>query len=327
MRPALAFGLLLAVSADERRKVPVVCPLDGTSFTAIEVVTTNQWGGIDADFCPHAYKTTPLEFRVWTCPSCGFTGRKADFGARLPEEEKKALREGLSPAEPIRKGAAQSEIPGHVKYDLWAQVLRIRGAPPEEIGRAWLHASWSCRQQGAIELDGFDEWETLRESYGLNQPPLQLGRKNRTELDLEAARKIARDVEGGRHERGVSRTLARYLAAFLFRKHGENGEAEAWLKSLEALKGENSVVEEAAGRMRASIERERGYQKKALEAFTAALGRGGRNSAEIAYLTGELHRRLGDREAAAAAYLRALAASPAAALRDLILRQKALVEK
>ena len=54
MSPLLGACLLLGLAADERRTVPVVCPLDGTAFTAIEIVVTNQWGGIDADFCPHA---------------------------------------------------------------------------------------------------------------------------------------------------------------------------------------------------------------------------------------------------------------------------------
>jgi len=271
---ALCGGLFFP-AADEKRQVPVVCPVDGTKFTATEIVLSNQWGGLDADFCPHAFKTTPLEFYVWVCPACGFAGRKKDFGARLSEEEKRALGGGaLKPCEPIRKGARQSEIPGHVKYDLLAQAARLRGAPPEEAGRAWLHAAWSCRQQGAIELDGFEEWETLKSEYGLLQTPMQLGKKNRTDFELEAARRIEKDAEAKKYERGINRTLARYLAAFLHRKHGENAAAERWLGEVEALKGENSVVDEAAGRVRASIAREREYQKKAIEAYSEASRRG-----------------------------------------------------
>jgi hypothetical protein len=217
-----------------------------------------------------------------------------------------------------------------VKYDLLAQVARIRGGAPEELGRAWLHAAWSCRQQGTVDLDDFDEWEALRSNYGLQQTPLQLGKKNRTEFELEAARKVEKDIEGRKYERGVHRTLARYLAAHLFRRHGENAEAGRWLRELEALKGENSVVDDAAGRMRASIVLEREYQEKALEAYGAALREGPsapRSAPEIHYLVGELHRRLGSPAEAAAAYRKAMDGDSSPALKDLARRQKALVEK
>ncbi len=317
-------------AADERRQVQVVCPVDGAKFTAVEVVLTNQWGGVDADFCPHAFKTTPLEFYVWLCPSCGFAGRKVDFSARLTEEQKKALREGLRPAEPIPKGARQADVPGHVKYDLMAQAAKILGAPPEDVGRAYLHAAWSCRQQGAVELDGLEEWESLRAGYGLQQTPLQLGKKNRSEFDLETARRVRKDVEEKRHERGVNRLLARYLLAYLYRKHGENADAERWLDELDAMKGSNSVVDGAAARMRASIVLERAYQAKAIEAYTEVLRpgpAGRRGAAETAYLLGELLRRTGRPGEAAEWYRKAVEWGASEALKELILRQKALVEK
>jgi len=297
---------------------------------------TNQWGGLDADFCPHAFKTTPLEFYVWVCPACGFAGRKKDFEAKLPAEEKAALAAGLKPCEPIRKGARQAEIPGHVKYDLLAQAARIRGAPPEEAGRACLHASWSCRQQGAVDLDDFEEWEALRANYGLQQTPMQLGTdrdkkpRNRTEFELAAAARIEKDVEAKRYERGVQRLLSRYLLAHLYRKHGENADAERWLKDVAALKGENSVVDAAAARMRASIDREREYQRKAAEAYSEAARKappGARSGAEFAYILGEIHRRLGDPQAASEWFQKAIDGSASEALKELARRQKAIVGK
>src|SRR6187549_2943212 len=129
----LLFCALLAAS-DIHKPVKVTCPVDGTKFDAIEITATNQWGGRDADGCAHAYNTTPMESYVWVCPTCKFAGRKKEFDATLPD------------------AAKQAQIPGHVKYDLLAQVAQIRKAAPEEIGRAWLHASWSCRQQGVTYL-------------------------------------------------------------------------------------------------------------------------------------------------------------------------------
>jgi tetratricopeptide (TPR) repeat protein len=333
---AWIIALVLGTAGDEKKSVQAVCPVDGTRFTAVEVVTTNEWGGIDADFCPHAFKTTPLEFYVWVCPACAFAGKKKDFAEKLPEEQKKALRSGLRPLVEIPPDARQADIPGHVKYDLLAQTARIRGARPEEVGKAYLYASWSCRQQGAIALDDFDEWTAVRNGYGLNRTPLALGTvgsgegkrmRNRTEFELEAAKRLEKDVASGKHK-GAQRILARYLAAYLYRRHGENADAERRLKELDALRGENSVVDEAVDLMRRSMSREREFQGKATEGYAAAFASGGLPAGalpEVAYLLGELHRRTGNPRAASEWYQKALDASPPEALRKLASAQKALL--
>lgn len=331
----MSFLLLVLLSfGDDKKPVDVVCPADGHRFTALEVTVTNQWGGVDLDFCPHAFKTTPLEFFVWVCPGCKFAGRKRDFAGKLSEGEKKALLAGLRPEVEIKKAAKQGDIPGFVKYDLLAQAARLRGLPPEEAGKAYLHAAWSCRQQGAVYLDGFDEWEALRTGYGLNRPPLEMGldknkkAKNRTEFELEVVRKVEKDIEARKFS-GINRTLSRYLAAYLYRKHGENAEAERWLADLETYKGENSVVEDAAARMRLSIARERDFQKKAIDSYAAAVADGVAKPsyAEFAYLLGELHRRTGAAKPASEWYRKAIDATASEALKEWALRQKSLVDR
>lgn len=326
----LAAGLGGPSAGDEYKTVDVVCPVDGTRFQAREVTVSNRWGGIDADFCPHAVKTTPLELGAWVCPGCGFAGRKADFQSALDEPTRAALKAGLRPMAPIPRDAKQTQIPGHVKFDLAAQAARLRGAPTTDVARAWLHASWSCRQQGAVDFEAFDEWEALKRSYGVLRTPMDLGfRKNRTDYDLEVAAKVAKDVEAGRPA-GTNRLLAPYLAAFLHRKHGENAEAERWLAELAKLKGDNSVVDDAAVRMADSIRLEREFQKKAVEAYTEAHAAGSlepRAAAEVAYLVGELHRRLGDGGAARTWYARALEGEASDGLRRLALAQQARLER
>jgi uncharacterized protein (DUF2225 family) len=315
----LVAALLLG---DERKAVDVVCPVDGHKFQAAEV-RSNRWGGVDTDFCPHAIKTTPLELYVWVCPGCRFAGRKADFEAAVAEEDKKALLEGLKPLAEIPKGARQDKISGWVKYDLMAQAVRLRKGSAAEIGRAYLNASWSARQQGAAFLDGFDEWETLYKNYQLDQEPMKIGfGKNRTEFDLDIVRKVEKDIQAKRYPKGVQRILAPYLAAYLYRKHGENAEAERWLGDVDALKGENSVIDDAAARMRASIVLERDFQRKAMAAYEPLA-----TSPDVAYLMGELNRRTGERKAAAEWYQKALSAGPAEALKKLATEQKAKAEK
>src|SRR6185295_979416 len=296
-----------------------------------EITATNQWGGRDADGCAHAFNTTPLESYIWVCPSCKFAGRKKDFEGTIPEADKKPLLDGLRPMAEIKKDAKQSQIAGHVKYDLLAQVAQIRKAPPEEIGRAWLHAAWSCRQQGSVYLSDFDEWEALRDRYNLNTKPMAFGlTKNRTEFELEVARKIEKEIEGKQYERGPNRILARYLAAYLFRKHGETVQGERWLAELEKLKGENSIVDDAAAKLRASIPLEREFQKKAMETYRAAYEAGGfdkKVAPEVAYLLGEFARRLGDSKAAVTWFQKSLESTDSEPLKKLAAAQKAIAEK
>ena len=327
----LLLGAALAFFSDIHKQVKVTCPVDGTKFDVIEITATNQWGGRDADGCAHAFNTTPMESYVWVCPACKFAGRKKDFDAAIPDAEKKALQDGLKPMIEIKKDAKQGQIPGHVKYDLLAQVAQIRKAPPEEVGRAWNHAAWSCRQQGSAYLADFEEWEALRDRYTLNQKPMTFGlTKNRTDFELEVARKLEKDLENKQYEKGANRILARYLAAYLFRKHGENAPAERWLSELEKMKGENSVVDEAAAKARASLPLEREFQKKAMETYRAAYEAGGLDkkvAPEVAYLLGELSRRLGDAKSAVAWFQKSIETTDSDPLKKLAAAQKALAEK
>ena len=127
----------------------------------------------------------------------------------------------------------------------------------------------------------------------------------------------------------LKRILAAYLAAYAWRKHGENVKAERWLKDLESFEGKNSIIDRAAQKMRASIELERSYQRKALERYSlvvkaetgSLLAR-----AEMAYLIAECHRRLGEPESAAPWYDKASELTPSEQLQTLAAQQKLLLK-
>jgi hypothetical protein len=96
------------------------------------------------------------------------------------------------------------------------------------------------------------------------------------------------------------------------------------------MKGENSIVDVAAERMRASIGLEREFQKKAIDAYRAALGKeaaGSKIAAEFAYLLGELHRRTGDPQGASGFYQKAIDLADTEAVRKLATDQKAKVDR
>jgi len=290
-------------SWDEKKEVEVTCPIDGFKFRAIELTGTNEWGGIDADYCKHAIKTTPIEFRVWTCPSCFYSGlrteKRNDFEAKNAPAKDLVLGK-LKPTEKIDKAAKQSQIPVHVKFDLLAQVALLKGDAPDQVANAFLWGSWAVRQKGAVYLSDFDEWEEIRTKYGLNKPPLELGKdkngkdKNRTDHELGQIERMAKDVKAFK---GTTALLTRYTAAYALRLHGENVEALAWIEELRKSKGDNSIVDDAVERMAKSIELERSFQKRAAEQFQKAIETGkleSRAVSQIQYLLGELYRRSGD---------------------------------
>lgn len=313
---------------DEKKSVDVVCPVDGHKFSAWEITSTNQWGGVDRDGCPHAFKTRPLELYVWCCPKCKFAGSKKDFAATYTDAQKKTLSEGLKPPVTVRVGMKQTDIPGWAKYDLYAQSRALLEALPEESGKIYLRAAWCWRQEGVTYFDEFDEWEKLWSSYGLAKAPLDLGKKNRSEFELEIAKKVEKDLAANRHK-GLNLQLARYLAAYLFRRHGENESALTWIAELDKMKGENSIVDDAVSAMKKSIDEERRYQKLVLAQYEkcfAAAQLEKKTLAEVAYLIGELQRRLGDKKAASGWYAKALELTADETLKKMATEQKALCE-
>jgi hypothetical protein len=96
------------------------------------------------------------------------------------------------------------------------------------------------------------------------------------------------------------------------------------------LKGENSIVDDAAAKTRASLALEREFQNRAMETYKAAYEGGTVDKKvlpEIAYLLGELSRRTGDAKGALAWYQKALDTTDSDPLKKLVAAQKAMAEK
>ncbi len=228
-------GVVLAVPliGDEKKAVEATCPLDGHKFTAYDITSwdfAKAWGGMDRDFCKHAFKTTPLEYLAWVCPGCGFAGVKADFDAKnaLTDEQKDKLRGKLTPAVAVRKGMKQEAVPGHAKFDLVAQVYLLKEAPPERAGLAYLNAAWCARQQGTPWLDGFDEWADVRKDHNLETMPMDLGEKNRTDVELEIARRVEKKIEEKREQEKRDQGIVKECDAKIAElKKDAKGNAEA----------------------------------------------------------------------------------------------------
>lgn len=315
----LILTLLLWAAPDETRVVEVTCPVDGARFKAEILTRTNAWGGIDRDFCRHAFNSIPMDTMVWTCPGCHYSGLQEHFTVKdeapvtLEKEVARKIREGLKPARKLPAKFAQADVPTWVRFDLMAQGLTLQGRGGRDVGNAYLYASWIVRQHGAPALEHFDEYEQLVARYELDKLPLDLGAakvRNRTDFELARAAKIRRDVEAGGFA-GVQQLLARYLAARTFRRHGENAEALALVEIMKPDLPGNSVVRDAVAVLTDSIDQERAFQRKAAAEFERALkentGLKPEQRGELLYQLGELNRRLGQAAPAADHYRKAIA--------------------
>ena len=308
------------------KEVDVVCPIDGTKFTAIRIESSNDWGGVDGDYCAHALGGAPIVFHAWTCPCCCYTGlahrAEVDF-APARAERRNAILGKLRPRTLIRSDARQCDIPGHAKFDLLAQCLLLADAPACDVANAWLWASWVVRVKGAIVLPGNPAWAAWRESHGLDLSPLELGKWiNRATYDLDLIPHITMNLN---RLKPADRRFAALGAAWLARDHGENTEAMRWIAEVQRSPGLDDEIREACTRMTRSIMLEREYQAKALEQYERGLSETTHDDearSRIAYILGELCRRLDRREQASQWFDRALVAADRD-LRDLIACQKA----
>lgn len=304
----IAVVALLAVDlhATNRKKVSVKCPVDGTSVSAWEVVSKTDWGGIDTDLCRHEYSgVQPNDLYVWVCPTCYYASDHSSFTKEISDNDEKVLTGALKPMETIKKNASQDDIPGWVKYDLLAQKYQLLGKEERLVAEAYTRASWSVRQNGMSKLADFDEFEAIRERYHLNLLPYDFQRNktykekyggNRTFYELEKVKDIEKDIASGKVVKS-DLLFAKYLAANIYRTHGENGQSLKWLTQLQKETGQNSVIDNAVVEALKSIETETNFQKKAIQSYVAALDKGlftKEQTPEAQYLIGELSRRIQD---------------------------------
>lgn len=300
MRTGLALTAAALLAAADDKTVDVTCPVDGTRFKAIQVSPRPAFGGIDRDFCPHAARRCPLEHQVWVCPTCCFAGTEKDY-AEKPRVE---LKGKLKPCEEFK-----GPMPGHVKFDLLAQVRRLKGEGRDSVGTAYLWAAWTARHRGELEdrVERFEEYAALRQAYGFEKKPLELGKENRTDYELRLVRQVEQDLAAGKY-REPQLSLAKYLCALTYRRHGELEAAGQWIDDLLKSRGSNSIVDEETEKMAKTIEIEKPFLRKALEEFTAHLEqeKDPAKACQYAYLVGELHRRLGDKKQAETMYTRAI---------------------
>src|SRR3989338_7859129 len=90
---------------------------------------------------------------------------------------------------------------------------------------------------------------------------------------MEKIKVIEKDIQANKVGK-ADILFAKYLAAFLYRRHGENAQALKWITQLQKESGQNSVIDDAVTKALKSIETETHFQKLAIQAYKSALDKG-----------------------------------------------------
>lgn len=294
----LAVGQLVGSGAHATTAypVPVVCPVCAEKLQAHVIGSTNNMGGQDRDFFSRAAGSPAFMLAITSCPKCLYSGFEKDFvpadaekgaGPEIDAETRQAILGGKAlhaPASLASSGRDPKDLPAWAKLDLAAQVAALQGVDPDRLSTMHQRASWSVRieENPFVGLGG-----RVPEGFSLDDA-----------IDNPALAEVAlghRLLEALSGLEGKARREAAIAAGELLRSHGEH---EALLAGLPAIR--KAIGPEQAPdleeRVRASIELERSYLRKAsavLEQLLASKGELPEHPV-YTYLVGELARRLGD---------------------------------
>ena len=156
--------------ATKMSREEVTCPLCGTQFTARVVMSTNNFGGMDHDLCPHAVGYTPIADYVWGCPNCNLCGYPSVFKMEYSNEEKTKIQNWLKENYPPKTEKPKQDdeeedayrqnqygytnLPSYKRYEIAAELAKLTNKSNYEIGKMFLSATWCVRANMVINKDG-----------------------------------------------------------------------------------------------------------------------------------------------------------------------------
>ncbi len=121
------------------------CPCCGSRFTGEILCSTNILGRC-TDFRPITGGIPFIFHTVQLCPNCGFTWESEEFDEMdIPDNLKDEVKKNISPE---IKGEALTPQKKHV---LLARIYQLMEASPLQIAGAYLHASWCCVYDDAVD--------------------------------------------------------------------------------------------------------------------------------------------------------------------------------
>ena len=215
------------------------------------------------------------------------------------------------------------------RYDLIAQIAVLKGSKKSELADIYMHSAWAVRLESSDSIRGLyspppDEWEWFNSYRKSLKLPDARARLKRIEEALVLLSMISTFPN-------KYRLTAAILSISELRSRGENGSILSTMPSIKSIFPRKKWGE-LDKQIRSSIELEQKYQRLALASFEAALidtreQIDAEKRAIYTYMTGEIARRLGDKERARTQYEAALKIKDAPAwLPDLVQNTRWLLD-
>lgn len=290
--------------ATRSSSIQLTCPVCGNSLSGRELMSTNNFGGVDTDFMQRPMGAYPIMIRPATCLKCGFSGYIDDFSEEakknMPATFTAAIKQekALKPAVDLASYSDHTDMPVWAKYDLIAQVRKLENAPAGDIAHQYLCAAWAVRIDSFLPLPE-ENMKKMEELFNAKfSDRFEKRDRNASSINVEVAFDSLKLAKSGNSEEKLPALVG---AVFMLRRYGENPDALKAMQMLAPLLASDTAqnVEKA---VKESIEREQHFQKLAVENFKTAIEKeaNAEMKARFCYLTGELYRRLGDLKEAGA---------------------------
>lgn len=295
-------GLLAGATGPRLADIEAVCPLFGHRFVAQSAVEDPEVAAFDSDLCRRPPGTSPYLLAVWTCPYCFFSAYQADFRGTLePRFRDLALK--TYPLDP--KNVEQVDIFPATKYLNAEAYYRLAGKDARFLADLALRGSYACRVAEVKEPPEIDPlWRALRDEVMEGKRRISV-----EEVHLAMAERLKQRLDAGEIAPDRER-IYRYLLAAALREGGERIAAGALFAALEKDFKLADAYRTAARQKGLLCEREGMFQEKTLAYLRQAEAEGKVPDAEravVAYLEGEMSRRLGKADDARREYDRAAA--------------------
>lgn len=289
--------IVLLVRANEKSKDEiineVICPNCGFKFKAITVVRPDGRGGEDTDFLVRSLNVNPYSFMIWTCPRCYFSAGSEDFNKKLDPKGKGIIYEKADIKKELNL-ISQKDIPDWLKYENAIKYYKKTGKDNQFIAGLYLKASW------VIRLDTFQYTPEMEE---ISQKIWKETKKEPNIPFFGYYQSMAMSIEEKIKNKSVKEKevqLWRLVQSDYIRKSGNH------LASYEILKllKKDPIYKKYASQIDKGIffcQKEKEYQLQAYKLFSEDF-KNNKIAKEkrgvIAYLIGELARRLGDKKEA-----------------------------
>lgn len=237
--------------------VELKCPSCQKISKYKEPTKTNTWGGLDYDGCVHS-KPNPYYARyIKVCPHCLFCGTRETFRAP-PAKDKIEKIAGLIKALSFKKSELQPDQVATLFTTTMSEVV----ADDKKRADIYLTAAFFLREASWKFPDGYSEIEEIVKKHGLGGTSFLQG-KNQAIVDVDKSYAILKLAESEKDD--VQKLRLKFVAAIFLRKHGELARASEIIKSIQADRSSDSIIDDCLKTIEKFIPEEKKYLGLAAE--------------------------------------------------------------